>query len=297
MKRILLREDLEAFDPKALNTGGFILLRHHRRQEGLRTLYRKVSKAGNKTRDEWMTADEFNREMDNLLFSVPADLFLPCGGRPETLDLSNWNRILDAEGEPTVRVIVEGANSFISPDARLELQKHGVVILRDASANKCGVISSSYEILANLLMSQAEFLEHKEAYVRDVLSILEKRAGEEAELIFERHRREEAARPQAYTEISAAISTEINVLYSRLFDFFRERPELADQPLFRKVLLNHLPAMIRSDQRFKRRLKQLPPKIKFAVLAAEIATMVVYHGGWELDFESRLRQYLNTRLG
>jgi glutamate dehydrogenase len=297
MKRILLREDLEGFDPEALNTGGFILFRHHRRQEGLRTLYRKVSKAGSKARDEWMTADEFNREMDHLLFSVPADLFLPCGGRPETLDHSNWDRLLDPQGEPTVRVIVEGANSFISPEARLELQKQGLLILRDASANKCGVISSSYEILANLLMSQAEFLEHKEAYVRDVLSILEKRAEEEAELIFERHRREEAGRSQPYTEISAAISTEINVLYSKLFDFFQERPELADQPLFRKVMLNHLPAMIQTEQRFSRRLKKLPPKIKYAVLAAEIATMVVYHGGWELDFESRLRQYLKASFG
>ncbi|MCF8062708.1 MAG: NAD-glutamate dehydrogenase [Deltaproteobacteria bacterium] len=296
MNRILLREDLEGFDPKALNPGGFILFRHERRQEGLRTLYRKVSKSGSKARDEWITADEFNREMDNLLYSVPADLFLPCGGRPETLDHTNWDRILDAEGKPSVHVIVEGANSFISPEARLELQKQGVVILRDASANKCGVISSSYEIIANLLMTQAEFLEHKETYVRDVLSILEQRAEEEAGLIFERRRRGDAARPQPYTEISAAISTEINAGYSKLFDFFRERAELADQPLFRKVMLNHLPAMIQTEQRFSRRLKQLPPKIKFAILASEIATMIVYQGGWELDFESRLREYLKSKF-
>ena len=296
LSRILLREDLEAFSPEALSPGGFILFRHDRRQEGLRTLYRKASKTGRRTRDEWITADEFNREMDNLLYSVPADLFLPCGGRPETLDHSNWNRILDAQGKPTVRVIVEGANSFISPEARLELQKQGVVILRDASANKCGVISSSYEIIANLLMTQEEFLEHKEAYVRDVLSILEKRAEEEAGLIFERRRLEEASRAQPYTEISAAVSTEINMRYSRLFDFFQERPELADQPLFRKVMLNHLPAMIQTEQRFSRRLKKLPPKIKYALLAAEIATMVVYHGGWEPDFESRLRGYLKAHF-
>jgi glutamate dehydrogenase len=297
LSRILLREDLEAFDPGALNPGGFILLRHDRRQEGLLTLYRKVSKDGSRARDAWVTADEFNREMDDLLYSIPADLFLPCGGRPETLDHSNWERVLDPKGKPTVRVIVEGANSFISPEARLELQKQGVVILRDASANKCGVISSSYEIIANLLMSQEEFLEHKEAYVGDVLSILEKRAEEEAGLIFKRHRLEEASRAQPYTEISAAISAEINAQYSRLFDFFQEHSELTDQPLFRKVMLNHLPAMIQAEQRFKRRLKQLPSKIKFAVLAAEIATRIVYHGGWELDFESHLRQYLKATFG
>jgi glutamate dehydrogenase len=195
-----------------------------------------------------------------------------------------------------MKVVVEGANSFISPEARLELQNQGVVILRDASANKCGVISSSYEIIANLLMSEKEFLDHKEAYVRDVLAILEKRAGEEAELIFERRRRQDPARPQPYTEISAAISTEINARYSQLFDFFRERPELADKPLFRKVILGHLPDMIQSEQRFRKRLKKLPPKIKFAVLASEIATRISYRGGWELDFESRLEEYLKMNF-
>ncbi len=291
--RILLREDLEGFAPHVLNPGGFILFRHQCRQEGLRTLYRKAFRTAKDMKEEWITADEFNREMDALLFSVPADLFLPCGGRPETLDRSNWSRILDAQGKPNVRVIVEGANSFISPEARLEIQKQGVVIMRDASANKCGVISSSYEVIANLLMTESEFLAHKETYVRDVLSILEKRAGDEARLIFERHSGD-AARQPYFTEISAAVSTEINALYSRLFDFFQQRPELTDQSLFRKALLNHLPALVRHEQRFRKRVNHLPPKIKFAILASEIATMIVYHGGWELDFESRLRGYLKA---
>ncbi len=296
MNRLLMKTDLEGFDPEALHRGGCIVFRHEQKREGLRTLYRKMEKLEGGLREQWITADEFNRDMDALLYSVPVDLFLPCGGRPETLDHSNWRRMLDAQGRPSVRVIVEGANSFISPEARLELQKQGVVILRDASANKCGVISSSYEIIANLLMTEAEFLRHKEAYVQDVLAILERRAGEEAALIFERHRRQDPAKTQPYTEISAAISTEINARYSQLFDFFQERPELADQPLFRKVMLNHLPAMVRSQQRFRNRLKKLPPKIQFAILAAEIATRIVYHGGWELDFENRLREYLKVHF-
>jgi len=97
-------------------------------------------------------------------------------------------------------VITEGANSFITPAARSEIQKKGVIVLRDASANKCGVISSSYEIIANLLMTAKEFLAHKEAYVQDVLAILEKRAEEEANLIFRRYR--EADGKLFYTDIS-----------------------------------------------------------------------------------------------
>jgi glutamate dehydrogenase len=296
LNRILLKKDLEGFRPEALKPGGFILFRHERKQEGLRTLYRKMQKTETNLLEKWITADEFNRDMDTLLYSVPVDLFLPCGGRPETLDHSNWSRMLDAHGKPNMRVIVEGANSFISPEARLELQKQGVMILRDASANKCGVISSSYEIIANLLMNETEFLKHKETYVRDVLTILEKRAGEEAGLIFERHRMQEPGKAQPYTEISAAISTEINARYAQLFDFFQANPELTNQPLFRKVMLNHLPAMVRSEQRFRNRLKQLPPKIKFAILASEISTTMIYHGGWELDFGNRLKDYLKAQF-
>ena len=92
-----------------------------------------------------------------------------------------------SDGTPTARVIVKGANSFITPEARTFLQGKGIVVLRDASANKCGVISSSYEIIANLLLREKEFLAHKEECVKDVLTILQRRAANEAELILRRH--------------------------------------------------------------------------------------------------------------
>jgi glutamate dehydrogenase len=287
---LLLKKDLDQFNPEVLHPGGFILFRHVRRQEGLRELHKKVISTEKGVQERWITIDDFHREMDGLLFSVSTDLFLPCGGRPDTIDGSNWRRLLGKNGNPNVKVITEGANSFISPDARDELQRQGVVLLRDASANKCGVISSSYEIIANLLMTEAEFLKHKDAYVRDIIAILEKRAEAEAKLIFERRRR--GADSTLYTEISDAISTEINSHYARLFAFFQARSDLTDQALFRKVLFNHLPAFISKSEKFRARVKKLPPKIKFAILASEIASIIVYNGGWEVDFESRLRTYL-----
>jgi glutamate dehydrogenase len=185
---------------------------------------------------------------------------------------------------------VEGANSFITPAAREQIQKQGVILLRDASANKCGVISSSYEIIANLLMSEKEFLKYKEAYVNDVLQILEKRAADEANLIFRRH--DEQEEKQLFTEISAELSTEINDHYTRLFAFFSERPDLADKQVFQKTILDHLPAFIRNQAKYRARIKDLPPKIKFAILASEISTRIVYRGDWETDMETRLISYL-----
>ncbi|MGD2126627.1 MAG: NAD-glutamate dehydrogenase, partial [Desulfobacteraceae bacterium] len=186
--RLVLKHDLDHFNPQALHAGGFILLRNERRQEGLRELYKKLVRTSNGLQEKWITMDELYKEMGDLMFTVSADLFLPCGGRPETIDASNWQKLFGKNGQATARVITEGANSFITPDARSEIQKRGVVVLRDASANKCGVISSSYEIIANLLLSEQEFLTHKNAYVKDVLGILEKRADEEASLIFDKYR-------------------------------------------------------------------------------------------------------------
>ncbi len=187
-------------------------------------------------------------------------------------------------------MIVEGANSFITPEAGAQLQESGIVLLRDASANKCGVISSSYEIIANLLLTEKEFLAHKERYVRDVLEILEKRAEDEAELIF--RRTEGAGGKTPFTEISDAMSREINGHYARLFDFFRGRPELALARPFRDAILAHLPAFVREHPKFRGRVRTLPPKYLAAILAAEIATTIVYRGGFERNLEEDMRRYL-----
>ncbi|HZZ83707.1 MAG TPA: NAD-glutamate dehydrogenase domain-containing protein [Anaeromyxobacteraceae bacterium] len=290
LSRVVLRADADAFDPAALSPGGFALYRNVRRTEGLRELFRRVEMTPAGPAESWVTVDEFYKEYGELTFKVPADLFIPAGGRPETVDEGNWQRFFAADRTPTARVIVEGANSFITPGARDKLQEAGIVLLRDASANKCGVITSSYEIIGNLLLSEKEFLAHKEEYVRDVLAILERRAADEAELIFRRHR--EGRGQRSFTAISNALSLEINAHKARLFQFFQSRPELGSRPLYRRALLAHLPRLVREHPKFRSRLDRLPAKYRSAILAAEIATAIVYRGGFELDFEQALEEYV-----
>ena len=43
--------------------------------------------------------------------------------------------------------------------ARLALEKKGIVLFRDSSANKGGVTSSSLEVLAGMSLSDAQFLD------------------------------------------------------------------------------------------------------------------------------------------
>ena len=256
-------------------------------KEGLRELFRKVSRTGRGLQEEWISVDELSRQFGDLVFNVQADLFIPGGGRPETIDRQNWQKFLLPDGAPSARAIVEGANSFITPEARVELQKRGVLLMRDASANKCGVISSSYEIIANLILTEEEFLTHKERYVADVLAILERRAADEARLILARRR----ATGQLCTDISDSLSGEINGHYARLFRFFQARPELAHEPLYQRALLSHLPAILR-EPRFQRRIEKLPQKYLSAILAAEIGSSLVYRGDREADFEDAIRLHV-----
>ena len=289
LRRILLNRDLDGFNPEALRPGGFLLYRSGSRQEGLCRRYRRVTRTAATLDEGWISSDEFAHLYSTLPFSVPADLFIPAGGRPETIDDQNWADFLQKDGTPSAPVIVEGANSFLTPGARVELQRRGVLIMRDASANKCGVISSSYEIIANLLLSDAEFLAHKQRYVNDVLTILVKRAGDEASLILKRRRE----RPDCLgTEISDALSGEINGHYARLFSWFQEHPELPLRQPYRRALLAHLPAMLREEPAFRRRLTRLPPKYRAAIAAAEIASSLVYRGDRDNGFFDSVRLHL-----
>ena len=276
LQKILLQADLDAYDPAALNPGGCILYRRHHRNEGMRQLYKKIVCGENGLQESWISNDDFYRAYNSLAFTVDADLFIPAGGRPETIEAGNVQNFINAEGKPSSRVIVEGANSFITPPARSELQKCGVVIMRDASANKCGVISSSYEILANLMLSDAEFLEHKAEYVADVIAILNRLAEQEAALILNRHR--EIAGASSYTEISDLVSREINRNYTRFFDFFEANPALCLKPDYENAILHAMPGMIRRESRYRKRIARLPIKVKHAILASTLASSMIYSG-------------------
>jgi len=289
LAEIVLRQDAEAFDLSRLSVGGFALFRNAKRTEGLRELHRRVERTPTGLREDWVTLDEFHQEFDGLVFNVPADLFIPAGGRPETIDGTNWRRYLRQDGKPSAPAIVEGANSFITPEARDRLQEAGVLLFRDASANKCGVISSSYEIIGNLLLTDSEFLARKDRYAGEVLAILEKRAADEANLLVRLHREEAGKR--SWTALSAAVSARINEHKATLFAFFQAHPSLASDPRYRKALLAHLPRMFREEPDLGSRVERLPPKYLSAILAAELGTTMVYREELHPDFEAALGAY------
>lgn len=175
------------------------------------------------------------------------DMFVPCGGRPESIDFSTATKLI-VDGKPTIPYIVEGANLFITQEAKLRLEKAGTIIFKDASANKGGVTSSSLEVLCALSFDDKEFIEHMcvhpdgtkpefyEAYVSDV----QKKIQENARLEFEVIWREHAATGDAMSLLSDRLSLAITKMDEEL-----QATELWENvELRRSVLSDALPSKL-----------------------------------------------------
>ena len=73
---------------------------------------------------------------------------------------------------------------------------------------------------------------------------------------------------------------------------FRKNPELCNDKLLRKALLTHLPRLIRESRKYRNRLNEIPEKYRYAILASEIASSLVYKSNRETDFVDRIRGHL-----
>merc|ERR1719384_3006947 len=166
------------------------------------------------------TTEEGARMRNSMHNRVKADVFVPAGGRPNTIHKGNWEQFLDpSTGKSSSPLIVEGANIFTTPEARqLLFEKAGVLIVKDSSANKCGVITSSFEICSSMLLSEEEFLAFKDEVVRDVLQRLRELAGLEARLLFREYRNYPGALPHFSERISKSINRAYGAIRKKLAD-------------------------------------------------------------------------------
>lgn len=207
---------------------------------------------------------------------VKADAFVPAGGRPATIHDRNYRDFLDADGRPSSRVIVEGANIFITPSARKLLTEAGALIIKDSSANKCGVITSSYEIVACMLLDETQFLDMKALYVEQVLEKLREFARREAlVLMSERRRHPDFPLPEVSTALGRIINNAASAIESRIDHW----PE-ADRTLARELVIDHLPPILLSTVG-PRLWNDLPPAYLRWLIAKSLASRIVYREGVE----------------
>jgi glutamate dehydrogenase len=207
---------------------------------------------------------------------VPADILIPGGGRPYTVNDKTWELFIQ-NGQPTVKAVVEGANIFFTAGARKKLQEHGVLMIKDSSANKTGVICSSYEIIASLTISEKEFLEIKPTYVSQVIDILRVKADLEAKLLFREFIRGGGKR--TLVDLSMDVSREINEVTDILLSELTAREkDVAKDSFFMDLVLIHCPKVL-VDKYRERVLERLPLAHKIAILAAYMASNIVYREG------------------
>ncbi|GAA6003578.1 glutamate dehydrogenase (NAD(+)) [Rhodotorula paludigena] len=226
-----------------------------------------------------------------------ADILVPCGGRPESVNVNNVSQLWDAEGVPNFKYIVEGANLFVSQGARLQLEKKGVVVYRDASANKGGVTSSSLEVLAGMSLNDKEFAElmcsppgteelsdFYRTYVRSIQETISDNASKEFEVIWNEHER--TGRP--YTLLSDDLSRKLVNLQEEM-----EQSTLYDDvQLRRAVLARALPKVLVDKIGLDTILSRLPTAYAHSVFSSYIASRYVYQAGIDsspVDFYYFLR--------
>jgi len=221
---------------------------------------------------------------------LKADLFVPCGGRPNSINIQNWKQLLDENGVPRFKYIVEGANLFITQQARIELEKKGVIIIKDASANKGGVTSSSLEVLACLALTDEEYSrdlcvssgtipEFRKNYVNEVLNIIRENARLEFEVLWNENRRNKVA----FSSLSDQLSDKIN----KVADAIHRSALCHDSKLCQRVVEKHCPPSLVEKLGIDTILERVPKNYLEALASSWISSHFIYRYGLaadEIDF-------------
>ena len=210
------------------------------------------------------------------------ELFVPCGGRPESINLSNVGKLI-TDGKSNIPIIVEGANLFITQDAKLRLEKAGAVIFKDASANKGGVTSSSLEVLASLAFDDESFLEKMcmrqdgslppfyKNYVKEVQSTIKENALLEFEAIWREHSETGIPRSVLSDTLSNAIT--------KLSEELQDTQLWEDEKLRRSVLRDALPQLLLETIGLDTILQRVPDSYLRAIFGSYLGSRFVYEFG------------------
>lgn len=229
------------------------------------------------------------RDVFHLTDYATADLFVPCGGRPNAITTDNVKQLFFDGGKPKFRYIVEGANLFIADGARAVLEKAGIHVFKDASTNKGGVTSSSFEVLAGLALPAKEHEhlmcynpesggappEFYQRYVQEVKAIIIENARQEFMAIW-KHNQEDGI-PKV--EVTARLSGKINRMQDAIQENFKEMSPAEREQLIRSVLAKAAPASLLEHLGVDGVIKNVPPNYVAAIVGAWVGSRFVYSAG------------------
>lgn len=186
---------------------------------------------------------------------------------------------------PRFKYIVEGANLFFTQEARIRLEAAGVIIFKDASANKGGVTSSSLEVLAALAFTDDEFSQNMQVvggivpafyqeYVKAVWATIERNAQLEFECLWREHERF----PE---KPSSVLSDELSLAIVRLNEELQHSSTLFDNEKLRLLVLSEaLPQLLQERLGLEELvLKRLPENYVRACFGSYLASRFIYQYG------------------
>lgn len=204
------------------------------------------------------------------------------------------NQLLDENGKPRFKIIVEGANLFFTQEARLLLEERGSILFKDSSANKGGVTSSSLEVLAALVLTDEEHSRlmigdpnphFYQEYVKEVQQIIETNARLEFECIWRESERSRTPK----SVLSDIISHKINDLSHMI----AESDVLFSNPVMRtKVFQEAFPKSLQQYLGFEEIVKRLPLAYAKAIFSTFLASRYIYQVGLSEIPEFTLFEFL-----
>jgi glutamate dehydrogenase len=184
-------QGIRFYPPEKISEGGFLLDRSAKRYQSAyiqETLcWRKIN---GKLVDDWLSGSDMNQLTRYHLQKTTTDVFIPAGGRPRTLNENNITDFMNNEGKPSSKIIVEGANLYLTPKARTLLEDLGVI-------------------------NENLFLENKPQLVTEILEHLQRCAYNEAQLLLNTHKK--TGKP--LTLLSDRFSHQINLYKYQLLDY------------------------------------------------------------------------------
>lgn len=227
------------------------------------------------------------------------DMFVPCGGRPESIDLTTVNKLI-VDGKSVIPYIVEGANLFITQDAKVRLEKSGCILYKDASANKGGVTSSSLEVLASLSFDEEGFVENMciredgtvpefyQQYVKQVQETIKLNASLEFEALWREHQQSGVARSALSDRLSIAITKlDEELQNTELWDNIELRrsvledalPNLLLQKIGLETILDRVSISLHQSCLYISNCSQVPNNYLRAIFGSYLASRFVYEYG------------------
>ncbi|KAE9389560.1 NAD(P)-binding protein [Gymnopus androsaceus JB14] len=191
-----------------------------------------------------------------------ADFFVPC----EAIKISKMAALFDSEAKPHFKYIVEGANLFLTQQARLFLEKRKVVVFKDSSTNKGCPVDL-------MIFKNGKPSEFYQSYVKDIQEKITENAAAEFHCLWKEHTRLQGAKPR--TTISDELSSTLNNLQAELesSDLFE------DVPSRNGVMRRAIPKTLVEKIGLETLLKRLPEAYQRALFSSWVASHFLYKYG------------------